>query len=117
MNNVLTAGLLVLLLAGVAEVAMQRTGQPGAETTIKHGEALFRTKGCMTCHAHSGFEQPPDWEASFGPDLTAYRNDPAFLRRWLAEPSAVRADTRMPDLELAAPEIEALIAFLHHSEE
>lgn len=117
MNNVLRTGLLILLLAGAAELVMQRTGQPGAEPTIKHGEALFRTKGCVTCHAYSGMDQPRDWEASFGPDLTTYRNDPAFLRRWLAEPSAVRADTKMPDLELAAPEIEALIAFLHHSEE
>jgi cytochrome c2 len=117
MNNVLRAGLLVLLLAGAAEVVTHRTAQPGAETTIKHGEALFRTKGCITCHAYSGMDQPHDWDASIGPNLTTYRNDPAFLQRWLAEPSAVRADTRMPDLELAAPEIEALIAFLNDTQE
>ena len=117
MNNMLRAGLLILLLAGAAELGMQRAAQPGAETTLEYGEALFRTKGCVTCHAYSGMDQPRDWEASFGPDLTSYHNDPAFLRRWLAEPSAVRADTKMPDLELAAPEIEALIAFLNHGKE
>ena len=117
MNNVLRVGLLVLLLAGAAELAMQRTKRPPSETMVAHGEALFRTKGCVTCHAYSGIAQPRDWDASIGPDLTNYRNEPAFLRRWLAEPSAVRADTKMPDLELAAPEIEALIAFLNRTKE
>ena len=117
MNNVLRAGLLVLLLAGAAELVTHRTGQPPSETTSKHGEALFRTKGCVTCHALGGMERGHDWDASIGPDLTNYSNDPAFLRRWLAEPSAVRADAKMPDLELAAPEIEALIAFLNQRKE
>ena len=47
------------------------------------------------------------------PELTNYTNDPAFLRRWLADPPAARPGTNMPNLNLSPAEIEDLIAFLN----
>jgi len=55
-----------------------------------HGAALFRDKGCAMCHRHDGLEGKTGVFGPFGPDLTNYRNDPAFLRRWLADPLALR---------------------------
>jgi cytochrome c1 len=46
------------------------------------------------------------------PDLTHYRPNPAFVRQWLRDPSAVRPGTDMPNLRLSDEEIEALLAFL-----
>jgi len=77
--------------------------------TVAQGVALFRAKGCVSCHHHAAVEG--SW-GSVGPDLTAYDADPAFLSRWLRDPAAVRPNTLMPNLGLEQDEIEALIAFL-----
>jgi cytochrome c1 len=73
---------------------------------------LFRNKGCVTCHANARVEGKTGLLA-VGPDLTTYRNEPEFLRAWLADPKALRPDTPMPNFDLSAAEIEALIAFLN----
>jgi cytochrome c oxidase subunit 2 len=83
-----------------------------AQAAAEHGERLFRNKGCLSCHVN---QRVADSSSDFGsraPDLTSYRNDPAFLRRWLADPAAVRPGTRMPNMQLNPSEIEDLIAFL-----
>jgi len=69
-------------------------------------------KGCITCHLNGRIEGS-DTLVPNGPDLTAYRNDPTFLRRWLADPALVKPGTTMPDLNLSATEIESLVAFLN----
>lgn len=93
-------------------------GDGGGEEVVlspgEEGAALFRAKGCVSCHRHAAVAQGG---TSIGPDLTAYEADPAFLRRWLADPAAVRPGTLMPDLELDEDEIEVLIAFLEDSRE
>lgn len=77
------------------------------------GAALFLAKGCARCHQHDG--APPSGLESLhvGPNLTNYANDAAFLRRWLADPQAIRPETEMPNLNLADDEIDRLIAFLN----
>lgn len=72
------------------------------------GAALFRAKGCVVCHRHDAL----DAIGNIGPDLTHYEPEPAFLRRWLRDPAAVRPETQMPNLQLQGAEIDALIAFL-----
>ena len=78
----------------------------------KLGWMLFIAKGCIVCHHHEAtsgvFES---YQA--GPDLTNAHFDPAFLRRWLNEPSSVRPNTIMPTFGLSDDEIEALIAFIN----
>lgn len=76
------------------------------------GEALFVAKGCTTCHAHEALVITQTAVSAIGPDLTYYRGDPDFLRRWLAEPRRIRPNTLMPNLELSEQEIETLVDFL-----
>lgn len=83
-----------------------------ALATAAHGRALFVAKGCITCHLNGRIEGSQTIAPS-GPDLTTYTNDPAFLRRWLADPALVKPGTAMPDLNLSATEIESLVAFLN----
>lgn len=107
---------LLLALAGVTLLVVSFLPWPGdggretvALSPADSGAALFRAKGCVSCHRHAAVAQGGP---SIGPDLTAYEADPAFLRRWLADPAAVRPNTLMPDLRLDSAEIDALIAFL-----
>jgi mono/diheme cytochrome c family protein len=85
-----------------------------------YGRSLFLAKGCASCHRHDGLNVARVSVAGDGalvgiidaPDLTHYQPDPAFVRRWLRNPEAVRPNTIMPDLNLNEDEIEALLAFL-----
>ena len=86
-------------------------GAPSAtDEAAARGKALFRAKGCATCHWHAAVGDTQ--VVGVGPALTDCRPDPAFVRRWLRDPSAVRPGARMPALGLSEEEIEALIAFL-----
>jgi cytochrome c2 len=80
---------------------------------IENGRTLFRNKGCVSCHVNNRVEGLSGVLGLIGPDLTNYTNDPAFLRRWLANPAEERPGTEMPNLRLSAAEIEDLIAFLN----
>ncbi|MBI3942064.1 MAG: c-type cytochrome [Chloroflexi bacterium] len=78
------------------------------------GKALFLAKGCVMCHQHEAVKAERREFADFhvGPDLTNITSDPAYLRRWLQDPSGVKPDTMMPALGLRDEEIGALIDFL-----
>lgn len=89
-------------------------GEPqevAALSPAEKGAALFRAKGCVACHRHAAVEGAT---GNVGPDLTDYDADPAFLRRWLADPASIRPNTLMPNLRLDPAEIDALIAFLEN---
>jgi len=51
-------------------------------------------------------------QIAFEIDGVGQRRDPDYLRRWLQNPLAVKSDARMPNLGLAAPQIDDLVAFL-----
>lgn len=74
------------------------------------GAALFLDKGCVSCHENA--RVAGNTVSDVAPDLTRYAGGAAFLRRWLADPGAVRPGATMPALSLSAREIEALVAFL-----
>lgn len=80
---------------------------------VMRGRTLFANKGCATCHTNRRAEAGA--ALNVGPDLTTYRNDAAFLQRWLADPAAVRPGTNMPKLNLSSQEIADLIAFLNQA--
>jgi cytochrome c oxidase subunit 2 len=80
--------------------------------TLTAAQVLFRDKGCVTCHVHRGVPGPSGVVHVGAPDLSNYRNDPAFLRRWLDDPAALRPGTRMPELPLSEAEIGLLVEFL-----
>jgi cytochrome c oxidase subunit 2 len=74
------------------------------------GKALFVAKGCNMCHTHA--KAPRSELGNIGPNLTNLEADPDYLRRWLANPKAIKPATQMPNLNLSGDEIEALVAFL-----
>ena len=64
------------------------TSQPNP-ATVAHGKAIFTSVGCSLCHTIQGVS-----DGTQGPNLShiasqpygSLPNDPAFLRRWIANP-------------------------------
>ena len=82
------------------------------------GKALFRAKGCASCHAVQGFAA-----GAVGPDLSHLQQRKVFagavfdlneknLRAWLRDPPAEKPGSIMPNLDLTEEEITSLIAYL-----
>ncbi len=82
------------------------------------GAAMFRQKGCASCHTVNGFAA-----GEVGPDLTHLQQRKVFagatfelndqnLRVWLRDPPAEKPGSRMPNLDLSEDEITKLIAYL-----
>lgn len=112
------AGSLLLALAGglwLGGAFPSATAQAADSSTplATRGEELFVAKGCIACHRMARFENA--FSVDFGPDLSAYKGSPEYLRLWLKNPAAVKPTTQMPNLGLQAGEIEALAAFLTQS--
>ncbi len=79
------------------------------------GDVLFEQKGCTACHMINGKgAQGP------GPNLShiasqpydSLSNSPDFLAKWLADPSAQKPGTLMPNFNLSQQEINALVVYL-----
>lgn len=126
----LAAGLVVVsLLVGlgsfaavpaVPEVEAQSPSSSkveGKEMSIsqeEQGEQLFVAKGCITCHSNAKVsDSSGHMKINAGPDLTKFSASPEALRLRLKDPASVKSDTQMPNLDLTADEIEALIAFIN----
>jgi mono/diheme cytochrome c family protein len=75
------------------------------------GEALFVAKGCIQCHTNNNVTMT-DNLLPFGPNITFVKRSPEYLQAWLANPSALKTDTQMPNLHLSEAEIDTLVAFL-----
>lgn len=108
----------------VAPLVMPRVAPPPPEPdpapAVARGRALFFAKGCIQCHRHASVPGSGNFRDSYGvngaPDLSTYRWDDAYLRRWLANPIAVKPDAAMPNLALKPDEIESLALFLKSSQ-
>ncbi|MGZ5351710.1 MAG: cytochrome c oxidase subunit II [Actinomycetota bacterium] len=101
----------------------QAPAAPGGERTALD---IF-TAQCTQCHTIDGLldaNGEPIVGANDAPNLTHFASRECFagcmlatndgnLRRWLENPPAVKAGSKMPDLGLSAEEIERLIAFLN----
>jgi cytochrome c oxidase subunit 2 len=104
--------------------------EPGGVSTgspeVRRGEAEFRAKTCVTCHAIAGggsTDVLPDPGGRVAPDLThlaeratlgagVLAQDPANLARWLRDPQGVKPGSHMPDLHLSDGEVTDLTAYL-----
>jgi cytochrome c2 len=93
-------------------VASATIAAPVEISDAAYGRALFSAKGCISCHRHGAIAGSGAFAGSDVPDLSTYRWNDDYLRAWLKDPSAIRPNTPMPNLELKQDEIEALIAFL-----
>lgn len=82
-------------------------------TPAEFGRILFQAKGCVVCHTHvEGRLGYQGLTTDVGPNLTGTKLPAEYIETWLADPSAVKPETEMPNLELSQQEIEALAAFL-----
>lgn len=88
--------------------------QPPILTDAERGQRLFAGKGCVTCHVH---RDVPGEGSKHAPDLSERNFPPDYLSQFLTDPpKALRArgSTKfMPNLELKAREIAALVAFIN----
>ena len=81
---------------------------------VELGQQLFIAKGCITCHVNSKVARSYEYSTiSVGTDLSKFSASPEALRLRLKDPTLVKSDTQMPNLDLAEYEIEALIAFIN----
>ena len=89
---------------------------PSAPVPAERGRQLFVAKGCVTCHLHR--EVAGSGVVSVGPELTGRTFPADYLQHFLADPSIGPrySDFRMPNLNLQAPEIAALIAFINSAQ-
>jgi cytochrome c oxidase subunit 2 len=112
---VLGLGLVLASFAPWRAGAPPGDSHPAAPTPADaaYGRALFLAKGCAQCHRHAEVAHSGDFGGMWNaPDLSTYRWDEGYLRKWLKDPSAVKPGTNMPTLGLNDDEIAALIAFL-----
>lgn len=96
------------------------TPPPPAEKSVAAaGHDLFMTLTCVNCHRIAGTAAT----ATIAPDLThlAARKEIAAgtlpntrenLRRWLADPQAVKPDCKMPNFKLDDTQLDQLVAYL-----
>jgi Cytochrome c len=82
---------------------------------VELGSRLFIAKGCITCHVNNKVARASDyWVIETGaPNLTNFSASPEALSLWLKDPSSVKPDTQMPNLNLSNAEIEALMVFIN----
>lgn len=95
------------------------TGQRPADPLAAKGEQLFVNGSCAGCHTVGGTSAV----ATFGPDLThvgsratlaadTLPNTPADMSRWLSSTQQVKPGALMPQIDLTADEVQALVAYL-----
>ncbi len=82
---------------------------------VELGRQLFVAKGCVTCHVNNKVAHASEyWTIEMGaPNLTKFSASPEALHLRLKDPTSVKSDTQMPNLNLSENEIEALIAFIN----
>jgi hypothetical protein len=82
---------------------------------VELGRQLFVAKGCITCHSNSKISDLSKYMTieMGAPDLSKFSASPEALRLRLKDPTQVKSDTMMPNLELSESEIEALIVFIN----
>ncbi|MAU00339.1 MAG: hypothetical protein CL608_24625 [Anaerolineaceae bacterium] len=75
------------------------------------GEALFVAKGCIQCHTNDNVTMAKNM-FQIGPNITFVKRPPEYVKAWLADPSALKTGTQMPNLHLSEAEINTLVDFL-----
>jgi len=96
-----------------------RAARAPATALARRGRSVFLAQACSGCHTIRGTPA----QGSVGPDLThvasrrtlaalAIPNTPAELRRWIADPQAVKPGAKMPGLRLSGAQLRALVAYL-----
>jgi cytochrome c oxidase subunit 2 len=91
------------------------TGDPAAE----QGKRQFIANSCGSCHQIGGTNA----KGVFGPDLTHFasrqtlgsgvaENNEENLRSWLRDPQVLKPGCLMPNMQLADPQVQSILAYL-----
>jgi len=81
---------------------------------VELGKNLFIAKGCITCHINTkAARRSEHLTVEAGPDLSNFSAAPEILEMRLKDPTSVKSDAQMPQLNLSSDEIQALIAFIN----
>ncbi|MFO0552702.1 MAG: c-type cytochrome [Polyangiaceae bacterium] len=82
-------------------------GEPAVAQVDDKRPVVFK-QICTSCHSLDG------QGGTVGPALDGVggRRDAAYLRSWLTDPTAVKADSKMPKLPLTPEQIDELVKFL-----
>jgi len=108
-----------LFITGAATAShVEAQAKPASESSasqVELGRQLFIAKGCITCHFNSKAAGSSEYSTieMGGPDLSTFSVNAEVLRLRLKDPSLVKSDTKMPNLNLSKVEIEALISFIN----
>jgi cytochrome c oxidase subunit II len=89
------------------------------DDAVAHGRRVFQSTACVNCHAVSGTPA----KGRFGPDLTHFMsrdtiasgaapNTPENIRLWIRNPDAIKPGSRMPAMNLADQDVEAVAQYL-----
>lgn len=115
----LLAGVVLFVVGAGLTSDVQAKSESGAVdpsiSQVEYGRQLFIAKGCITCHYNSRAGSPSDyWTIEMGaPNLSTFSASPEIIFMRLKDPSSVKSDTQMPNLDLTKVEIEALVAFIN----
>jgi cytochrome c oxidase subunit 2 len=93
---------------------------PPATPLAQQGRAVFASAQCSYCHTVRGAYTAA---RSLGPDLThiagrrmlaaaSLENTRENMARWITGAQHIKPGSRMPNIQLSAPELEALLAYL-----
>lgn len=120
---------LVCLLIGVTALVAESSSPVEVEAQTSSGAAnissisqvdlgqqLFVAKGCITCHVNTKVPNSHDYLTigyESATNLSNFSAHPDVLRMRLKDPTLVKSDTQMPNLNLSDVEIEALVAFIN----
>jgi len=98
-----------------------RRDAPPAPTDpqLAAGRSAFESLACAGCHTVAGTSA----RGTVGPDLTdvgsrrtlaagTIANTPDELRRWILDPQGVKPGNRMPAVQVAPAQLDALVAYL-----
>ena len=90
---------------------------PTALSRVDRGKRLFVSKACLTCHVNQDVSAKNLLSA--GPELTGRTFQQDYLRKFLADPAGTLGKAspprvgEMPNQQLTADEIDALVAFIN----
>jgi cytochrome c oxidase subunit 2 len=97
----------------------RRPAPPPSDARQRHGHDVFMRSACVTCHAIRGTLAG----ARLGPDLThvggrlmlaagTLPNTREHLGRWVADAQSIKPGSRMPPMDLAPEDLDAVLTYL-----
>ncbi|MBK7348955.1 MAG: cytochrome c [Gemmatimonadales bacterium] len=105
-------------------IRVVRAGESlAAAVPAERGRQLFVAKGCASCHLNGDIEEfgQANESHAFGPELTGRALEAAYVRQRITNPASLppigEGTLRMPRLDLAAADVDALVAFLSRPQE